>query len=148
MTKDVLIAIKGLHFEGNMDENKIETITRGEYYKRNDSHYIIYDEVTEGFSEPTKNIFKINDKELNLTKKGLVNVQMTFEEKKKNLTNYATPYGNIIVGIDTKKIGVEEQSDRMLVNVDYALEVNYEYLADCQIVMDIRSKEEAEFKLQ
>lgn len=148
MTKDVLIAIKGLHFEGNMDENKIETITRGEYYKRNDSHYIIYDEVTEGFSEPTKNIFKINNKELNLTKKGLVNVQMTFEEKKKNLTNYATPYGNIIVGIDTKKIGVEEESDRMLVNVDYALEVNYEYLADCQIVMDIRSKEEAEFKLQ
>lgn len=148
MTKDVLIAIKGLHFEGNMDENKIETITRGEYYKRNDSHYIIYDEVTEGFSEPTKNIFKINNKELNLTKKGLVNVQMTFEEKKKNLTNYATPYGNIIVGIDTKKIGVEEETDRMLVNVDYALEVNYEYLADCQIVMDIRSKEEAEFKLQ
>lgn len=148
MTKNVLIAIKGLHFEGNMDENKIETITRGEYYKRNDSHYIIYDEVTEGFSEPTKNIFKINNKELNLTKKGLVNVQMTFEEKKKNLTNYATPYGNIIVGIDTKKIGVEEETDRMLVNVDYALEVNYEYLADCQIVMDIRSKEEAEFKLQ
>lgn len=148
MTKDVLIAIKGLHFEGNMDEDKIETITRGEYYKRNDSHYIIYDEVTEGFSEPTKNIFKINNKELNLTKKGLVNVQMTFEEKKKNLTNYATPYGNIIVGIDTKKIGVEEETDRMLVNVDYALEVNYEYLADCQIVMDIRSKEEAEFKLQ
>lgn len=147
MTKDVLIAIRGLHFEGNMDENQIETITRGEYYKRNGSHYVIYDEVTEGYPEPTRNIFKIKEKELNLTKKGMVNVQMIFEEKKKNLTNYSTPYGDIIVGIDTKKIGVEEQDDRMLVNVDYALEVNYEYLADCQIVMDIQSKDAAELNL-
>lgn len=32
----------------------------------------------------------------------------------------------------------------MVVNVDYALDINYEYLADCQIVMDIRSKGSAE----
>lgn len=147
MTKDVLIAIRGLHFEGDLEENKIETITNGEYYKRNGNHYIIFEEVTEGFSEPTKNVFKIKERELNLSKKGLVNVQMLFEEKKKNLTNYATPYGNVVIGIDTKKIDVEEKEERMMVNVDYALEINYEYLADCQITMDIRSKENAAFKL-
>ncbi len=38
----------------------------------------------------------------------------------------------------------KKEPERMVVNVDYALDINYEYLADCQIVMDIRSKGSAE----
>ena len=36
MNKEVLISIRGLQFEEGTDENKIETITAGDYYKKND----------------------------------------------------------------------------------------------------------------
>lgn len=141
MTKEVLLSIRGLQFEGANDANDLETITAAEYYKKNDSHYVIYEEATEGFQDTTKNIIKWNGETLELTKRGLVNVHMIFEEKKKNMTDYRTPFGSILIGIDTKQIQVAESEEQISVDVDYVLGVNYEYLADCKISMHVRAKE-------
>lgn len=148
MTKDILLSLRGLQFDtGAVDGDKIETITPAEYYKRNDSHYVIYEEVTEGFEQTTKNVIKFKENTLDLTKKGLVNVHMVFEENKKNMTSYGTPYGQILVGIDARSVTLQEEEERIVVDVDYALEINYEHFADCRIRMDIRSKENR-FSLQ
>lgn len=147
MTKDVLLAIKGLQFNGAEEETNVETITSAEYYKRNDSHYVIYEEAMEGFTERTKSVIKFKDNLLDLKKNGLVNVHMIFEENKKNMTNYSTPYGDILIGIDAGKISVQEKGSLIKIDVDYALEVNYEHLADCKITMNIHAKDE-QFSLQ
>lgn len=143
MTKDVLLAIKGLQFNAAADETNIQTITAAEYYLRNNSHYIIYDEVAEGTEQNTKNIIKLKGKSLELTKKGFVNVHMLFEENCKNLTNYSTPFGSILIGIDTKRVTILEEEKQILCDVDYALEMNYEFLADCKISLEISEREDA-----
>lgn len=143
MDKEVLIALKGLQFA--LDEegaNALETITPAEYYKRNDSHYVIFEELMEGFTDTTKNVIKFRDSQLEVTKKGLVNVHMVFEENRKNMTSYATPFGNILIGIDTDEVEIREEEDRIQVNVAYTLEANYEHMADCKIEMSIRPREE------
>lgn len=141
MTKDVLVSIKGMQFDGESGDT-IETVNFAQYYMKNNSHYVIYDEVTEGESQVTKNILKFKGKTLELTKRGLVNVHMIFEEGQKNMTNYTTPFGDILMGMDTRKVEVKEEteSQKIQVSVDYALEVNYEFLADCQIVIDVTSR--------
>lgn len=141
MTKEVLLSIRGLQFEGDMDGEQIETITSANYYKRKDQHFIIYEEMMEGFEEPTKGMIRFSEREMSITKRGLVNMNMLFEEKKKNMTNYKTPYGNILIGIDTEKVAVSEQEEKIAVEVSYSMEVNYEYLADCNIKMDIIAKD-------
>ena len=148
MTKEVMVSVRGLQFEQGYDGENIEMIQFGEYYKKNDTHYVIYDEVTEGSKETTKNIIKFKEHEMNLTKRGFVNIHMAFEEKHKNLTNYVTPYGNILIGLEAKKVTFTEEEKRILLHVDYVLDVNYEYLADCKIVMDIRAKDGEGFSLQ
>ncbi|MCM1174932.1 MAG: DUF1934 domain-containing protein [Blautia sp.] len=141
MTKDVLISLRGLQFdEEDSDVETIETIMAGSYYEKNDSHYVLYDEVMEGISEPVRNRLKFNEHMLEIMRSGAVNVHLLFEEKRKNMTNYNTPYGDILVGVDTKKIHITQETDRIVVDVDYTLDVNYEYLTDCQIVLDIQSK--------
>ena len=57
MTKDVLITIRGVH---TMDEedNDVEMIVRGDYYQKNGKHYVLYEELLEGFKEPVKNIIR------------------------------------------------------------------------------------------
>ena len=64
MTKDVLLSIKGLQFANEQDTEPVEVITSGDYYKRNGKHYILYDEIMEGFPEPTRNIIKLDDGKL------------------------------------------------------------------------------------
>ena len=146
MTKDVLLSIKGLQFANEQDMEPVEVITSGDYYKRNGKHYILYDEVMEGFDGVTKNIIKLKDDCLDVTKKGVTNVHM-IEKNKKNVTYYNTPFGSIMIGIDAKDIQIEEQEERILVHVSYGLEVNYEHMADCNIIMNIQSKNRKGFDL-
>ena len=140
MTKDVLVAIKGLQFSSGEEPDNIEIINSGEYYMKNGKHYILYEEVSEGFDKTTKNMIKLSDGFCSVSKKGLVNVNMLFEENKKNLTNYATPFGNIMIGIDTQSVKVTEEDDSLNVLVDYALEANYEHLAHCKLTIEVKNK--------
>ena len=141
MTKDVVVSIRGLQFQGMNQEDEVFTINPGEYYKKNDGHYVVFHEMTEGMEQETKNIIKFKKNELNLTKKGLVNAHMVFEEHKKSISSYITPFGELIFGIDARKVQFRESENQILIEVDYGLEVNYEFLSDCKIVLDIRPKE-------
>ena len=147
MTKDVLIKISGLQFAGEEDNDSIEVITSGTYYKKNDKHYVLYEEVMEGSTEVTKNVIKIGTDSMEVTRKGPANVHMVFEKEKKNVSYYYTPFGNLLIGIDAKSIQVDETDMDINVKVNYNLEINYEHVANCHITVDIKSKEARDFKL-
>ena len=135
MTKDVLIAIKGLQFEETEDAEEIEVIQRGQYFQRNGSHFLVYEEPVEGTTDTILNRIKLKDDEVLVTKKGAVNTMLSFRKNEKNMTNYATPFGNLVMGIHTHQINLDLQEEKLLVHVDYALDVNYEFLADCKITI-------------
>ena len=128
MTKDVLITIRGVH---TMDEedNDVEMIVRGDYYQKNGKHYVLYEELLEGFKEPVKNI----------TKKGTATTHMLFEKNRKNISCYSTPLGEMVVGIQANHFAVDEQADSLKVNVDYSLDINYEHMSDCRILVAVQS---------
>ena len=65
---------------------------------------------------------------------------MIFEKNKKNLTYYQTPYGQMLIGVNTKNMEVNVTDENIGVSVDYELDVNHEPLADCRIKMEIYSK--------
>ena len=54
MTKEVLLSLKGLQMEQGDGAEELETITPARYYHKNGSHYIVYEEMTEGFSDTTR----------------------------------------------------------------------------------------------
>lgn len=142
MKCEVIAAIRGLQFLEEEDGEQIEVITPAEYYLRNGAHYLIYEEVDEDNGARTKNMLKFKDHLLELTKKGAVNVHMIFEEQKKNITSYGTPFGNIMIGIDTSRVSMEEQENKIRIQAEYSMDVNYERLADCRIQVEICPREE------
>ena len=149
MTKNVLLSISGLQFVSKDDEDAepIEVITAGDYYKKNGKHYVMYDEVTEGFTGNTRNIIKLTDGSLDITKKGISNVHMVFEKNKKNISSYNTPFGSILIGIDATSVDIAESEDNIDVKVKYNLEVNYEHIADSKIEIRVMAKDSGLFRL-
>ena len=138
MTKDVLIKISGIHMMD--DENSdVEMVVRGDYYQKNGKHYVLYEEVMEGFEGTVKNVIKISPSSMDIIKKGLANTHMQFEKNKKNLSCYTTPLGDMVVGIQANRIRVKEETDSLMVDVDYSLDNNYEHLSDCTIRVDVQS---------
>lgn len=85
MQKEVLIHVRGLQMmDAQGDQEPIEIIVPGQYYFRNGSHYLRYEELLDETAEPTINYIKVSGKGLEVSKKGLVNVHMVFEQAKKH----------------------------------------------------------------
>lgn len=151
MTKDVLLKISGIQFTADNDESNepepVEIITPGEYYFKNGKHYILYDEFVEGFDSATKNVLKLKNDSLEITKRGVSNVHMVFEKHKKNMTCYSTPFGSMMMGIDAHSISIEESEGEIHAQVEYGLDVNYEHMADCTIQLSVQSKNQQKFSI-
>lgn len=137
MTKNVWVSVAGMQFSDNPGGDKIEILTPGNYYKKKNHHYLLFDEVGEGMDEVTKNVVKFDNSTISISKRGFTNTEMVFEENKRSMTNYVTPYGSLVMGIDAKKVNVKEEEDSISIDICYALDVNYEHLANCEIKMDI-----------
>ena len=69
MTKDVLITISGIQMIDEEDSD-VEMIVRGDYYQKNGKHYILYEEMMEGFTGKVKNVIKISPSGMDIIKKG------------------------------------------------------------------------------
>ncbi|MCR4650530.1 MAG: DUF1934 domain-containing protein [Lachnospiraceae bacterium] len=140
MNKDVLISIKGMYFEQDISADDIEVIQAGKYYNRNGFHYVCYEEPLEGSTDVISNMLKFNDTSLTVSKKGPINTSLNFTLDEKSLNNYNTPFGVLTLGVDTSSITIKEKQNNLLLNVEYSLDVNYQFVSKCNISIDIKDK--------
>lgn len=159
MNKDVLVSISGKHMGLtvqpeemlNVPEEEaelIEIVMPANYYLRGGKHYILYDEVVEGMQGTIKNRIKISGEDcVEIVKSGISNSHMIFEKNKKNHSYYQTPYGQMLVSVNTRDMQVRVEEDKIDVLVDYELDVNHEPLADCRIKMNIVPRGSADFSV-
>ena len=148
MNKDVLIHVRGLQMMETDDEQEpIEIVVPGQYYFRNGSHYLRYEEMLDDSAETTVNYIKMSPDGVEVRKQGQVNVHMVFEQGKKNRTFYNTPYGTLQMGIAATGLELKESEDGIQMKVDYALDMNEEHVADCYLTVKAQSKDSADFVL-
>ena len=148
MNKDVLIHVRGLQMMETDDaQEPIEIVVPGQYYFRNGSHYLRYEEMLDDTAETTVNYIKMSPNGVEVRKQGQVNVHMVFEEGKKNKTFYNTPYGTLQMGNSATGLELKESEDGIQMKVDYALDMNEEHVADCYLTVQAQSKDSADFVL-
>ena len=152
MKKDVLVRISGLQSEISGDESEenapLEVVTPASYFLKNGKHYVLFDEFVEGTPGVTKNKIKISGNDcVEIIKTGITNAHMVFERKKKNVTYYQTPFGQILVGLNTRDMDVKVTDRNIDVRVDYEMDVNYEPLADCTVKVNIIPRDREGFAL-
>lgn len=148
MDKEVLIHVSGLQtIDAEGEQEPIEIVVPGEYYFRNGSHYLRYEEMLDDSAQTTVNYIKMSSEGVEIRKQGQVNVHMVFEQGKKNKTFYNTPYGTLQMGIAATGLELKESEDDIQMKVDYALDMNEEHVADCYLTVQAQSKNSDEFVL-
>ena len=98
--------------------------------------------------EVVKNTVKITPDSMDILKKGSINTHMVFQKGQKNVSCYLTPVGELTVGIETRDIEITETEDFLKVDVKYALEINYDHIADCSIILCAKSRARAAEELE
>lgn len=138
MTDEVIIRIRGIQSAGGGEPDEpLEMVAAGKYYLRNGSHYIRYEELLEGCDQPNVNVVRFTDSRLEVIKNGVISANMLFEENKKNLSVYTTPFGPIRMGITATAYILHEEEKRLSVDVRYVLDMNDAHASDCELHMEI-----------
>ena len=139
MTNKVLVTISGLQFDTD-GQSPVELVTVGDYYMKNGKHYIVFEEEDSDGAGKTRTVIKISGDQVNVIRSGANNVNMVFEKDKKNMTYYETPYGELLMGLNTLNIDLKESEDEVEVTIIYTLEMNYSHISDCRIVLKAQAK--------
>lgn len=140
MNKDVTIKIKGM--QKYPEGERVETVTEtsGEYFFRNGSHFVKFEEEVEGFTEVSKCLLKVKEDYVEMTKKGLVDSHMIFEKDKCHRTQYKTHFGVIMMGMQTHHIHMMEEENALAIQIEYELNAEEEHMADCSIRIMVKSR--------
>ena len=136
MDKQVLITLTGRQWNEEKNETVTEQSASGTFYKRNGSYYILYDERTEE-GGIVKNTIKLKGTLLELTKKGAVNTCMVFEPGREHMTDYATPFGSLRLGVMTDSVELRESEEQMEITADYILTESKRIISHCKISIKI-----------
>ena len=137
MTKDVIVTVSGLDID-SQETDPIEIVTTGKYLKKNDHQIVRFEEIVEGVGI-TKNTVKFGQDHAELSRTGDMEMYLYFYPGKKTSSDYKTPFGNMLVGINTTKYRLKEDRDDIKIGIGYELSVNHEFLANCSINITIRA---------
>ena len=140
MRKNVELVISGLHRENGIGHANVKTEAIVLYFRKNGSHYLIYQEAAEGFDRKTKTRIKFAENRLELVRQGPLATRMTFEKHKSHNISYNTPYGVFHFVAVTKQIRVDEAKDCIKVRVDYELESEGSKVSDSSIHICVKEK--------
>ncbi len=136
MKKNVVITVRGLQRAVNDDE-PVEVISAGTYLRKSDVHYLSYEEADED-GKITKNRIKITPESIEMTKQGGITTQMIFVMGQKQYACYATPFGELTLGMTTKHIKVTEEEQQISAALRYDLEINGAHMSECELDIDVK----------
>lgn len=126
--EEIKIKIKSIQ-KNPREEEKVELTFDGKYYKKNEKHYYIYEEITETGEKGTKNLITVKNNQIQITKFGVQDTVMTYIPGETTYTEYVTPYGNLQMEISTQKVEINlGKNGKGRLNFHYKLDLMGEEL--------------------
>lgn len=144
MKRDVKVSISGI--QDNENGEKVEVVSMGELYEKDNKIYVSYDDTSEGASDAgcqmVKSLLKVKGNQVEIIKKGVTETHMVFVEDKDTLSYYSTPFGELEVAIHTDRLqqSITERGFRIL--LEYALEINASHMSNCNVDIKVEYMKE------
>ena len=123
MSENVIISIKGKQVNDN-GPDEMELVTAGQLSRTGNGYTVSYQETELTGLEGTTTVLRIDGPVVTLLREGTVNSQMVFEEGRRHLSMYETPYGSMSVGINTRRVKNTMGESGGDLEIDYAIEID------------------------
>ena len=122
---NVIISIKGKQIYAESSPDEIELVTAGTMKREGLGKYsITYQESELTGLEGTTTTLLIDGGKVTLLREGSINSQMVFEEGRRHLSMYETPYGALSIGVNTRRMRSTVGDKGGDLEIDYAIEVD------------------------
>ncbi|MBD5084647.1 MAG: DUF1934 domain-containing protein [Clostridiales bacterium] len=125
MTDNVIISIKGKQLYAESSPDEIELVTSGTLKRDGLGGFTVsYQESELTGLEGTTTKLHIHGGKVTLLREGNINSQMVFEEGRRHLSMYETPYGELSIGVNTRRMRSTLGEAGGDLEIDYAIEID------------------------
>lgn len=142
MKKDAIISIQGKqgHALGfGYDDENVELVTSGSFYKTNNDYFISYKESALTGLEGTTTTLKIEGKRVTLVRYGGISSQQVFEQGRKHLSYYDTDMGALTIGVSARRVSAAMSDSGGDIEVVYAVEVDHAVTGESAFKINVRT---------
>ena len=122
----------------NEEEDMISVVTPGDFYEIEDGFKVEYNETKISGMEGTKTTIIIRKNSFDLIREGTTETKMEFENNKRTVSLYKTPYGVLDVKINTKKLDIDIKENGGTINTMYILEIGDQTALKTNLTIDIK----------
>ena len=103
----------------------IELVTAGRLTRVGESYTLSYQESELTGLEGTLTTIQVEGEQATLMRAGEVNSQMVFQEGRRHLSMYNTPYGAMAIGVNTRHLLADLNDQGGDIEIDYAIEIDH-----------------------
>lgn len=125
MPENVIISIRGQQLFDSQEPDAMELVTAGTLEQRDGGYTLSYRESELTGLAGTTTVFQVRDGQVTLMREGEVNSLMVFEEGRRHLSMYETPYGALSVGVNTRRMKADLTPQGGDIEIQYAIEVDH-----------------------
>ncbi|MBR1744251.1 MAG: DUF1934 domain-containing protein [Lachnospiraceae bacterium] len=136
--KKARITIKSIQHD--IENTATEQTYYGHYAHSGGRHLLSYEETFESDSENAvvRNLYKISDRTLSLSKSGAITTRMLFDTEKKYQNVYRTPLGSFDLLLRTKAVEITSTGKILTVFLNYDLFMNHNFISNCTIEINCK----------
>ena len=139
--KDVIIFVRGEQYYEGVDPDGIELATEGTMTIHDDgSIELVYQETELTGMEGTETRFTIEENRVVLTRSGRMSSQMVFQIGVQHTSMYTTPWGKLLVDINTSKLSHKLGEHGGLLHIQYTIAVGHQVTGKNQFKIRVREK--------
>lgn len=140
LESNVVISIWGQECQDGTYSAPIELVTEGVLRQEQDTYVLSYQESEVTGMAGTLTTFQIAPQCVTLLRVGEYNSQMVFEEGRRHMSLYETPYGQLSFGIHTRKMRFAMDDKGGEIEIGYNLEINHRLASTHDFHIRVREK--------
>lgn len=140
MKKNAVISIVSKQIDNEDDGEAIEVVTPGEFYKKDNSYYAVYEETEISGMKGTTTTLKIDKEYFTLIRTGTTNTEMKFKKYVRDLTLYNTPHGALDLTVDTRELKMNVDNNGGDVFIDYDMIIGNQQVLSTTLQIRIKAQ--------
>lgn len=138
MEKKAIISVSSKQSED--EDDVIEVVTPGNFYKRDNTYYAIYKETKISGMEGTTTTLKVSGDKFSLIRVGSTTSKMEFYKGKENISMYDTPYGTLELKTKTKELIINLDDEGGKVYIDYDMSISGQNTQNTSLEINIKTQ--------
>ncbi len=143
--KKAVIYITDSHLQEG-EKFACELTTSGSYEYSGKDFTVVYNETDEELQGCSTTLKVENGSRITMTRTGKYNTEMILEKERRHTCCYSTPYGELMMGVYTRKLAADMNENGGTLNFAYTIDFNNDLASENELTVKVKTVESQEDK--